>query len=357
MGPGPPRSGGASSGPPIRSTRRRLGASPSAQTRKALPSRPTSPAFTAAVGSPLTVSAARCVRGARGSRSSAPEWSIRMCSSTSAIAATTPRTSRASRSGWGSSGSRCSNTGPRPAPVRRERRALLGAVRITGASRAGARTFWKSVLCHTIFGAFVRWSGRDARTTFGRHGSAPGVAMPRSEPDGSREGPPGGRDPRGERHPSGWRVRPGPDGRGAPPPPRPRGFGPGLLIFFLMLLLINIALTSTLQTQPTRVRIPYSPTFLDAGERGQRELDLLEGNDGPGRFPQRGALSGQHGDTGQAVRDRAAGVHRRQGAAGATAVQGCGDQREIAIDGHSVVLDDLVELRAGAADRVACSCG
>jgi len=39
-------------------------------------------------------------------------------------------------------------------------------------------------------------------------------------------------------------------------------FGPGFLIFFLLLLLFNIVLTSTLQTQPARVRIPYSPTFL-----------------------------------------------------------------------------------------------
>ena len=38
--------------------------------------------------------------------------------------------------------------------------------------------------------------------------------------------------------------------------------GAGFLIFFLLLLLFNIVLTSTLTTTPTRVRIPYSPTFL-----------------------------------------------------------------------------------------------
>ena len=54
----------------------------------------------------------------------------------------------------------------------------------------------------------------------------------------------------------------GQDGRGAPPPSRPRFFGGGFVIFFLLLLLFNIVVTSTLQTQPTRVRIPYSPTFL-----------------------------------------------------------------------------------------------
>ena len=42
-------------------------------------------------------------------------------------------------------------------------------------------------------------------------------------------------------------------------------FGPGFLTLFLVLLLLNIVLASTLQTQPTRVRIPYSPTFLDQG--------------------------------------------------------------------------------------------
>ena len=89
------------------------------------------------------------------------------------------------------------------------------------------------------------------------------MAGPGSET--GRERPPEGRDSHGERHPNGWRIRPGADGRGAPPPsqpPRPRVFGPGFLIFFLVLLLLNIVLTSTLTTTPTRVRIPYSPTFL-----------------------------------------------------------------------------------------------
>ncbi len=86
--------------------------------------------------------------------------------------------------------------------------------------------------------------------------------MPDPRPDSSKGTPPERRDPRGERHPSGWRVRPGPGGRGAPSPPRQRVFGPGLVIFFLLLLVFNIMLASTLQTHPTRVRIPYSPTFL-----------------------------------------------------------------------------------------------
>ena len=92
--------------------------------------------------------------------------------------------------------------------------------------------------------------------------------MPDPGSNSSKGTPPEGGDPRGERHPSGWRVRPGPDGRGAPPPQRPRVFGPGLLIFFVMLLLFNVVLASTLQPQASRVRIPYSPAFLSQVRSG-----------------------------------------------------------------------------------------
>src|SRR5579875_2186433 len=88
--------------------------------------------------------------------------------------------------------------------------------------------------------------------------------------NGSRPRPPEGRDHHGERHPGGWRVRPGPDGRGAPPPPRQRIFGPGFLIFFVVLLLINVVLASTVNTTTTqpRVAIPFSPTFLAQVDKG-----------------------------------------------------------------------------------------
>jgi cell division protease FtsH len=88
--------------------------------------------------------------------------------------------------------------------------------------------------------------------------------MAASDSEPPRERPPEGRDSHGERHPNGWRIRPGPDGRGGSPQPRPRVFEPGFLIFFLAILVLNIVLASTLQTKvaQTRVRIPYSPTFL-----------------------------------------------------------------------------------------------
>ena len=86
--------------------------------------------------------------------------------------------------------------------------------------------------------------------------------MARSGLDSWRRSPSRGQDPHGERDPSGRRPRPGPDGRGGSAPPRPRMFGPGFLTLFLVLLLLNVVLASTMQTQPSRVRIPYSPTFL-----------------------------------------------------------------------------------------------
>ena len=92
-------------------------------------SRSTSPAFAAAARDGCrTARATRSARASAGSRSSARGWSTRTCSASSAEPATTPSGSRASPSGWGSSGSRCSSTGSRPAQVLRERRPRPGAV-------------------------------------------------------------------------------------------------------------------------------------------------------------------------------------------------------------------------------------
>ena len=66
-------------------------------------------------------------------------------------------------------------------------------------------------------------------------------------------------------HPSGWRVDPAPDGRGAPEPqkppmvPRNRGF----IIFLVGLLVVNV-LISILTSGPTsRPRVPYQPFFVN----------------------------------------------------------------------------------------------
>jgi cell division protease FtsH len=95
--------------------------------------------------------------------------------------------------------------------------------------------------------------------------------MPERRAQPPVEGP-SGQDPRGEPHPSGWRVRPGPEGRGAPPQPQAPApkIGRGLLIFFALLILFNLLLTSQLQSKSgeARVRIPYSPTFLNEAKAG-----------------------------------------------------------------------------------------
>ncbi|MGZ6692165.1 MAG: ATP-dependent zinc metalloprotease FtsH [Solirubrobacteraceae bacterium] len=109
--------------------------------------------------------------------------------------------------------------------------------------------------------------------------------MPESE--GSRARPPEGHDSHGERHPNGWRVRPGPDGRGAPPQPqqpRPRLFGPGFLFFLVVLMLLNIVVASTLTTHPSRVRIPYSPTFLNQVNAGNVSSISSKGTTVQGNF-------------------------------------------------------------------------
>jgi cell division protease FtsH len=76
-------------------------------------------------------------------------------------------------------------------------------------------------------------------------------STPRLRPDGSNR--------------PGWRVTPTPDGRGKPPgTPTSRGPNPRWVVALLVLVLLGLNLwISTQALQPnSRVRIPYSPTFL-----------------------------------------------------------------------------------------------
>jgi cell division protease FtsH len=83
-------------------------------------------------------------------------------------------------------------------------------------------------------------------------------------------------DPRhhdhGERDHRGWRVSPGPDGRGAPePPPQRRPWRPsaGWWVGLIVLIALNWLVVAQLpSTAPRTVRIPYSPTFRNEVKAG-----------------------------------------------------------------------------------------
>jgi cell division protease FtsH len=77
---------------------------------------------------------------------------------------------------------------------------------------------------------------------------------------------------RDHRHPRGWRIDPAPDGRGTPPPQERPGLGlRGVLLivlFLIAMLTVNSWLASRIQQPEPRVRVPYSPLFLDQLEAG-----------------------------------------------------------------------------------------
>jgi cell division protease FtsH len=68
-----------------------------------------------------------------------------------------------------------------------------------------------------------------------------------------------------EKHPSGWRVQPAPDGRGAPPAqkppmiPRSRAF----IAFLLGLLAVNLLISILTSGPASRPRVPYQPFFVN----------------------------------------------------------------------------------------------
>src|SRR4051812_8880703 len=80
----------------------------------------------------------------------------------------------------------------------------------------------------------------------------------RERPSGPTPAPP-------DRHPSGWRVQPAPDGRGAPEEKRRSPFG-GIgrrwVILVLVLLAVNFWISSLIPSGHERVRVPYTPTFV-----------------------------------------------------------------------------------------------
>ena len=91
--------------------------------------------------------------------------------------------------------------------------------------------------------------------------------MPDPDSDSSNRSPPDGGSP--------WRAAServagssGPGSAGRATAAATSGVRAGTLIFFVMLLPFNVVLASTLQPQPSRVRVPYSPTFLSQVQLG-----------------------------------------------------------------------------------------
>src|SRR6185503_7652560 len=84
--------------------------------------------------------------------------------------------------------------------------------------------------------------------------------------------------------PSGWRVDPAPDGRGAPPESKPPMIPRGRLFiaFVLGLLTLNLVASFITRGPDDRERVPYQPFFVDQVKAGNVEeissqADSIEG--------------------------------------------------------------------------------
>ncbi len=92
--------------------------------------------------------------------------------------------------------------------------------------------------------------------------------------------------PQGEGHP-GWRVQPAPDGRGAPPagkPPRLPRVGWRFVLLVVALFALNFWLSTIFAKQTTRVRIPYTPTFIQQINKGNVASISSQGSTVQGKF-------------------------------------------------------------------------
>ncbi len=76
--------------------------------------------------------------------------------------------------------------------------------------------------------------------------------------------------PVAERDKPSWRVSPAPDGRGAPPAKRPMlPWSPRrFLVILILLLALNWALAAILAPPKKRIRVPYTPVFLEQVRKG-----------------------------------------------------------------------------------------
>src|SRR5436190_10389253 len=88
---------------------------------------------------------------------------------------------------------------------------------------------------------------------------------PSNQPDSARQPPPPGKGADADhRHPDGWRVQPAPDGRGAPPNQQSpfRAFGWRFIAFLAVLLALNVWISTLIPSGHERIRVPYTPTFV-----------------------------------------------------------------------------------------------
>ena len=84
---------------------------------------------------------------------------------------------------------------------------------------------------------------------------------------------PAEKPPRDQAHPSGWRVDPAPDGRGAPPEPKPPMIPRSrmFLAILLGLLVVNVVLSFITRGPADRERVPYQPFFVEQVKAGNVE--------------------------------------------------------------------------------------
>src|SRR3954449_4288075 len=106
-------------------------------------------------------------------------------------------------------------------------------------------------------------------------------------PDEQTRERPSGPTPVPDRHPSGWRVQPAPDGRGAPEEKRRSPFG-GIgrrwVILVLVLLAVNFWISSLIPSGHQRIRVPYTPTFVQQVQRGNVQDISSKGTTVQGTF-------------------------------------------------------------------------
>jgi cell division protease FtsH len=111
-----------------------------------------------------------------------------------------------------------------------------------------------------------------------------GGATPQPGDGESRQRPPAGSH-HGERHPNGWRVTPGPGGRGAPPAERPRFTLRSLLPYAIALAVFELVLLTVFHAPaPPRLQIPYSPFFVDQVQAGNVVSINTQGSTVKGEF-------------------------------------------------------------------------